>query len=506
MFRQRLNTYRGSGVAPPAIVIVLTVALFFCSAALADSGRPELTIGVGRDFFDGPDSRSYLHGSTNTWEGLTYLDGRLRAAPWLAESWESDIDGKIWTFKIRDGVFFHDGSPLTPQDAKTSIERIRSNPKYDQTGIYRNLVKIEASGSNLVFHLKEPCPDFPRLAAYYSSPIIKPSCILKDGKLSGLIATGPYQLESVHPGDKIVLKAFNRYWGEKPAFQKVVFKTILDAQTRAMALIAEEVDAVADVGAILPQQADDLRRTPGIILKKVEVATTHYILFNCRRAPFSDAESRKWLASLIDRGRLIHYFAPGAGKIAETPFTPLAADWSLKHLAFSNGVKPERTDKPLTIMLHSGTIERWPYRDIAQIIQEKLQTQGFDTSIIVKEPGAYYDSLKKGAFDLAMQPHTLMTGEPDFFYSYFIASDGPRNCGCGSGEIDGLIELGRTTVNEESRKRIYGELVDLISQQLPILPLYHDISFYAHNSKLEHFEMDHNFRPLLIGARPWRDR
>lgn len=70
----------------------------------ADQGahrRNRLVIGVGRDFYEGPDSRTYLHGSTNTWEALTYLDENLRARPWLAESWQSTDNDRTWIFQLR---------------------------------------------------------------------------------------------------------------------------------------------------------------------------------------------------------------------------------------------------------------------------------------------------------------------------------------------------------------------------------------------------------------------
>ncbi len=114
----------------PAACLVMAVGLFISLAATADPG-PALTIGVGRDFFDGPDSRAFLHGSTHTWEGLTYLDSHLTARPWLAESWHSLDDCRTWVFRLRKDVMFHDGTKLTAGHAKTAILRIARNPRYD---------------------------------------------------------------------------------------------------------------------------------------------------------------------------------------------------------------------------------------------------------------------------------------------------------------------------------------------------------------------------------------
>ncbi|NJL60101.1 MAG: hypothetical protein HC887_11150 [Desulfobacteraceae bacterium] len=133
---------------------------------------------------------------------------------------ESSEDGRTWTFHIRNGVRFHDGTPMSNADAAAGVRRIMAHPKYDPTGNYRAVESVVAKGnSELVFQLKEPVPDFPKLIAYYGSPIIKPSSYQADGRITDFIATGPYKIDKVFPGDHIGLSAFDGYWGEKPAYK-----------------------------------------------------------------------------------------------------------------------------------------------------------------------------------------------------------------------------------------------------------------------------------------------
>ena len=498
---QAAHGQRQGGMLPPLVLLLLGCLALALPAAGA--GPASLTIGVGRDLLDGPDSRAYLHGSTNTWEALTYLGPDLAARPWLARSWQCQDGGRAWVFHLRSGVRFHDGSPLTAQEARASILRIASHPKYDPAGVYRDLVKLEARGPlELVFHLKEPRPDFPNLVAYFSSPILKPSLFGPGGRLTGFIATGPFMLGEARPGESITLEAFAGYWGSRPVYQRVVFRTILDAQTRAMALMAGQVDAVADVGAILPQQAAEIKAAPGMTLKQVEVATTHYLLFNCARPPFDQAPARRWLAGLLDRGQLVAAFAGGAGKVAQDPFSPLAKAWTFGNLRPGPGQAPAHPGRPLVILLHGGTLERWPYQDLAQVIQQLLAARGLACEITVREPGGYYEDLQQGRFDLALQPNTMMTGEPDFFYTYYLARSGPRSFGCGCEQTDRLIDQGRRAMDPVRRREIYQLLAAWVSDNLPLLPLYHDLSLYAHGPKVAGFVMDHNFRPLLSQARP----
>lgn len=485
------------------LIFLLCFFVAFSSVFAAQPTERALVIGLGRDFYDGPDSRSFLHGSTHTWEALTYLGEGLNAEPWLAESWHGSDNGRTWTFRLREGVRFHDGTLLTAALAKTAVERIVSCPKYDPTGVYKDLIRLEARNTlELVFHLKRSSPRFPNLVAYYSSPIIHPKVFGENGRLTGLIGTGPYNIEKIIEGDRITLKRFKDYWGEAPAYHRVVFRTLLDAQTRAMALITGEVDAIADVGGILPQQAAALRKESGVTLKRVEVATTHYLLFNGGKPPFDTKTARQWLANWLNREELVAALATDAARVAYDPFSPLSREWAFGNLEIGPGMRPGPMEKPLVILLHSGTMSRWPYRDMAQIVQAKLHAAGFGTTIRVLEPGAYYEELQHGRFHLVMQPNTLMTGDPDFFYAYYVATNGPGYFGGGTPKMDDLIHRGRHAMDRVRRGDIYRELSLLFADQLPLLPLYHDLSLYAHGAGVTDFFMDHNFRPLLLNARP----
>jgi peptide/nickel transport system substrate-binding protein len=486
-----------------AACLVLAAGLFIVPAsAPAADGAATLTIGVGRDFFDGPDSRAYLHGSTHTWEGLTYLDSHLTARPWLAENWHSLDDCRTWVFQLRKDVYFHDGTRMTAGHAKTAILRIARNPKYDPAGVYRHLEGLAASGPlELKFHFSKPFPAFANAVSYYSSPILHPAGFDKDGRITKLTGTGPYYPEQINAGDRIVLRAFPEYWGPKPHFDRVIFRTLLDAQTRAMALLSGEIDAVADVGAILPQQAE-MFQGRDISLKQVEVATTHYLIFNCKKYPFNQVDNRHWLAGRLDLPAMLNALLPNAAKPAQDPFTPLARDWASHLLTHRSAPAPEPGTDPLTILLHADTVQRWPYLDIAQLIQAKLEMDGFRARIVLREPGAYYQDMQQGAFHMAVQPNTLMTGDPDFFYAYYMASDSPRYFGCGSPETDHLIRQARHAIEFPARKALYRQLSRIFARDLPLLPLYHDISYYAHGSRVTNFFLDHNFRPNLPKAKP----
>ena len=471
---------------------------------VAEDG-PALTIGIGRELYYGPDDVAMLHGSTHTWEALTYLDKNLRPRPWLARSWHSEDCGRVWIFELRQGVLFHDGSPFTAQDAAFCIRRIKGNPKYDSVGSYRDLIKVEAVGPlELRFTLGHPCPAFPGLVAQYNSPMIKSGTVDKHGHITRLVATGPFRFKKVVPGYELLLEAFPKYWGVKPAYRRVNFRLLPDAQTRAMALIAGEIDALADIGAILPEQAEELGRAPGISLKSREVATTHYLVFNCRRIPFSGPTARRWLLGQMGRQQLVRRMAGRVAISAHNTYSRLARDYDFGLLRWPRpeGTPPPPPGRPLVILLHNATVQRWPYLDLAQAIHQLLAGAGLPAEIRLVESGLYYQAYQKGEFDLAMTPNTLMTGEPDFFYSYYLAGDAPRNPGWRDPAADRLIAAARREMNPAKRRELIRGVERIVNREAPLWPMFYELALYAQGPGVTDFSMDYFFRPDLLNARP----
>lgn len=494
--RHRMPTCAG------LLLAVAGLVPFGCRKSEVSPQTPHgrLTIAIGRDFFDGPDSRAFVHGSTQTWEGLTDLDDNLEARPRLAESWTSSDDRRTWVFRLRPGVRFHDGSIVESDDVVASIDRIRRSPKYDPAGVYRTVLEVSVRGPREVaFLLSEPSPAFPNLVAYYSSPVLEPSSFGTDGVLRRLVATGPYRLMEVRRGEAVVTGRFDGYWGPRATYDRVTFRTIPDARTRIAALLSGEADAVADVGAILPTQVATLRQAEGVRVGEREVATTHYLFFNCGRLPFASRDARRWLAAAIGRAEMVRSIVGSGGVVAADPFSRLARSWAAGVFAeLPTGLpSPTRPVAPVRIVVASAAVERWPYLEIVQHVEDRLRRSGWAATIAILEAGAYQEALKRRDFDLVLQPNTLMTGDPDFFYSYHLHSGAPHCFGCASPATDRMIETARHEMSTARRRELYRELAETLAGDARVLPLFHDVSAFACRAGLEGFSIDAQFRPVL---------
>lgn len=483
-----------------------------CAEKPVDVGKKsELTIGLGRDFYYGPEDRTFLHGSTNVWESLTYLDEKLEAEPWLAESFTSSPDGKVWTFQLREGVTFHDGSALDAETVRKNLLRLSEHPATSRA--YQDLVEIRVAGPLTVeVELAVPRPAFPEIISYFNSAIFSPRVLEEEGTgLKAPVGTGPYIFEA-RGEDTIELKAFADYRRGAPEIEKVVFHYIPDENTRVAALRSGEVDVLADVGVILPEQVPLLKADQEIELFTADVLTSVYLIFQTEKAPFDEPELRRAISLLLNREELVEKLLDGYGKPAAGLLSPLAESWintdaaaSFDRTAAQELIEKNlaEEDKDIEILVCANWARRWPMLSIAQYLQTELGKLGFAVSLKSLEMGAFNDAVKAGEYHISLTPWT--GSDPDDFFSEWIHSEGGFNRSRGikfsDPEADALIEEASGEMDQKRRCELYTELQALVAEKAPIVPVYHDITVYAARKHVERFTLDFEFRPDLHGAR-----
>ena len=499
------------------LAILFTTVIFLAGCGgdtnQSETGRQELIIGVGRDFFYGPESSSYVHGSTGVWESLTYLDENLAPYPLLAKKLVPEDAAKIWTVHLRENVRFHDGTPLNAEAVIQSVMRFKNNLQFDEYGTFQNLNKVEALGDDRVrFTFSVPEPAFPAKVAYHGCPIFSLSSFDSEGKIVSPIGTGPFKFAGYKSGEELEIIHNNDYWGDKPRLERVLFKVIPDPFTRLAALKTGEVQAVVDVGGILPEQASAIKEDGNLKLLSRMVTTSHYLLFNNQKPPFDDPGVRRSVSLLIDRGELVNQLLHVYGKPAEEVFTSMAEAWTVDGLWKSDHEKAETLaaqvknagSHKVILAVNSALANRWPYKPIAEVMQSKLKTFGFEVDLQVMETGAWKEALKNGNYNLSLTPYTLMTGDPDFFFGRWIHSEGQMNRQRGLGysnpEADKLVEIAGSEADETKRQAYYSILQELVARDAPLSPLFHDVCLYAVRKEVKGLTMDPFFKPSLDKA------
>ena len=173
-------------------------------------------------------------------ENLTIFDEKGNLQPLLAESWKLSNDKLEWTFKIRDGVTFSNGHPLTAEAVKKSIERVFAKNKRAES--FFKYASIEASGQELKIKTKEPVAILPESLADPLFLIVDTSVNTDEFAQKGPISTGPFIVQEFKPGEQTVVVRNEKYWNGKAKLAKVTFKDINDQNTRALSLKSGEID------------------------------------------------------------------------------------------------------------------------------------------------------------------------------------------------------------------------------------------------------------------------
>ncbi len=273
--------------------------------------------------------------ATKIFESLLEYEGaQLKPVPGLAESWTMSKDGLTFTFKLRDGVKWHDGKPLSSADVKFSVEKLVA-PLHSRGKVYfGQLESVEAPDPRtVVFKLKKPVPFFLKAFQPSETPIL-PKHLLESLDFSDAknvrqadfmrqpVGTGPFMFKEWKKGSHIILERNPNYWKKgKPYLDQVIFRAIPDGAARAIALETGELD-LAPMNSVPQADIARLAKLKHIALSNKGAEGLGPLLWlevNLREKPLSDVRVRKAISMAIDRRKVVDVMWYGQGKPATGP-------------------------------------------------------------------------------------------------------------------------------------------------------------------------------------------
>ena len=467
----------------------------------------QITIGIGRDFYYGGADWHIVHGSLLIWEPLIYPDENMEPQPYLAESWEPNQDLTEWTFKLKNGIIFQDGSPLTAQAAVDNLMGIHENytplPTLDRMEVMDDLT--------FKIILTDPTPALPDLLVFFQSAMLSPGTRDQAGVDMPIpYGTGPYQFVDYVDGEQIILERNEEYWGEPALTQRVVYRYIPDATSRLQALQSGEVDAIADVGSLIPSQGEIIEADQNLKLETVNVLTTHYLFFNTDQPPFDDPRLRQAVSMAIDRMLIVDETVYGYGVPGTSLITQLAETWVNQEASPTYDLEGAKVlaesvlgDQRVEVsfVLNSGLANRWPYGEIAQIIQYELADLGIDVQIQTVEGGTWNEMLANDEYQISMRPYTMSSGDPDDFMNYWARPDGIFNqkysISYQNDQIQSLVDQAVSEIDPDKRKALHDQIQVLLIEDVPFTPIYHEATLYAMHKDVYDLTLDALFRPSL---------
>lgn len=356
---------------------------------------------------------------------LVDFDKNLKIVPELATSWDVAADAKSVRFKLRAGVKFHDGTPFDAAAVKFNVERLMDKARNPTNRpLWDSVSAVEVVDAlSVVVRTKDPFSQILNSFAHGSGSLVSPASVEKFGEkgvAQNPVGAGPFMLEAFTPGQEVTLKAFDGYWGGKPATERLVFKFIAEPATRIAALRTGSVDIVDSVPV---QLVAGLRREANIEVITGPSLRPLGLVINMANAPFNDPKVRQALNYAVPVKTIAERVFFGFAKATDSPLAfdtqgyrknnpfEYSADKARELLASAGWVpgadgKLQKGGQPFKIrMLASEGLFPGDV-SIVEICQRAFAQLGIDASITKVESGAYFGELRKERaalnFDLAM--------------------------------------------------------------------------------------------------------
>ncbi|WP_411351686.1 ABC transporter substrate-binding protein [Leisingera aquaemixtae] len=364
---------------------------------------------------------------TNIFEGLTRFMGDGSVVPGLAESWEISEDGTVYTFKLRQGVTFHDGSAMDAEDVKFSLDRARAEDSTNaQKALFDGIASVEAVDPQTVrITLEAPNGSLLFNLAWGDAVIVAPESI--EGIKTNPVGTGAYTFQEWVQGDRITLARNPDYWGEQPALASATFKFISDPTAAFAAMMAEDIDAFDNFPAPenLPQFEADPRFQ--VLVGSTEGETI--LSTNNKQPPFDDIRVRQAVAHAIDRQAIIDGAMFGYG-------TPIGTHFAPHHPAYKDltGMSAHDPEQAKALLAEAGFPEGFETtlhlpppsyaRRGGEIIAAQLAAVGIKAEIINVEWAQWLESVFNGkSFGLTIVSHTEpmdigIYARPEYYFQY----------------------------------------------------------------------------------------
>ncbi|MFV0407014.1 MAG: ABC transporter substrate-binding protein [Propioniciclava sp.] len=427
------------------------------------------------------------------------VDGKMTAktdeiVPMLAESWEVSEDNTVYTFKLREGVKFHDGSDLTADDVKKTFDYIASSSNasflYGMAGIKSvdivddMSVSITLTAAN---HL------FLQIIPMYSFSIINMDLVEENGGTEWLATntagSGPYTVEKWDPALEAVLQINPDYWGEAPAISTVTLKFIPEASNRVQLLETKAVDMAMEIPA---KDVEALGATDGITIDSRKSNKILFFAMNNEVAPFDNQKIREAVCNAIPYDKLINDVMMGQASPMGSAVASSTPGWTdagntcsydldKAKALLAEGGQPDGFEFEFTL---GGGFQDWA--DDAVLIQAELAKIGVTMNITNMARPQFLEALAGKNVQAYISRWTSFVNDPGYHLGLLMTSEGTANyVNFYNDEVDSMWKQAATEPDAATRNELYGRMQEIINEQMPWAYLYEYNIVVAHLDGLE---------------------
>ena len=465
----------------------------------------KVAIGTDLDTVDphGQTTTTVYNVMRHVYEPLVALNEKGEVVPCLAERWEVSSDGLVYTLFLRKGVKFHDGSMLDAETVKMNFDRWLDPtvkvPLRSQLGPVDHVEVVDQY--TVKVYLKEPFAPFLRSLASYLL-IASKEAIKKYGNstIEQPAGTGPFRFVAWEKGKRVVLERFDEYWSEKPLIQRIEWYIIPEASTRVTALLAGDVDFAYN----LP--ATDLNRLKASTGITVLTPTSNRVIFIALlpKGPLADPLVRQALNYAVDKNAIIQNVLFGLAVEADSPlpshffgyvpmpkydYNPQKAKELLAQAGYPNGFK--------MVLLHP-TGRYLMDKQVAEAIQAYLSQIGVQVELKTMDWPSFVSELLKPldqkTFDAVLLGWGAFVADAYFTLNgQFLSTNAPPKglaaAHYNNSVVDNLLLQAARETDDNKRKELYKQAIEIIWKDAPWIFLYTQKNFYASTSKLAGYQI-----------------
>jgi peptide/nickel transport system substrate-binding protein len=440
---------------------------------------------------------------------VKFGNNSMDVEPQLAESWKVSEDGLTWTFSLRKGVKFHDGTSFNAQAVYDSFARIidKDHPfhgygkwKYLSLSLkYVSTIKII---DDYTISLTTQMPYAPLInnLALWLCPILSPKAMAEYKDQIGMhpVGTGPFKFVKWVKDDHILLNRNEEYWGGAPKLAKLIIKSIPETSTRLMALQSGAIDIADDLD---PDSITLVKKDQNLVVMENASVNVGYIAINTSKPYLADPRVRQAINHAVDKNILIQTLFQGLAIPAKNPFAP--SIWS-----YNDDIAPYEYDpaKAKALLKEAGfdmgrEIELWampvsraympdPVKT-AELVQAYLAAVGIKCKIVRYDWGTYLKKTANGEHDLCMLGWLGGNADPDNFLYGLLSADtaiipGASNVAIWkNAEFTDLVKKAQKTFDKAERTGYYKRAQVIAHDQAPWLPIAHTKVIRCFNKKVQ---------------------
>ena len=419
----------------------------------------------------------------NICEGLVrFRPHTTEPEPCLATAWTISDDGLTYTFQLRSGVRFHDGTPLTAETALFSFRRQLNKEVPTATfaywdSMFNMVTAVEVAGPmELRFRLREPHAPFLASLCIPAASLISP----RFQNQNTPVGTGPFRFGEWIPNEKIVLHRNADYWDEPPTLEHLIFRVVPDNANR---LIQLQTGQVQGLDGLDPNFLDTIAADPNLQLLTTPGLNVAYLAFHCDKI---DLPTRRAIAAAIHKTDLVKAVYRNTGVVANNPLPPFVPGHhdNLPSTALHQAPTPRTTPLRLHVMTNPRPYLPNPLR-AAEMIKADCAAAGIPIEIIPNEWGAHLTRTSHGEHELALLGWVGDNGDADNFL-YVLLDKDTATLGSAmnitfwkNDAYHDLMLAARRETDPTARAAIYRQAQELIAQERPMVPLAHAQSMIA---------------------------